>query len=111
MFHLDAAFGLMLVPGTQAVYGIVLSEVQKFLLVTVQMRLWSQGVLAIAYLNQDGIAEKAAFAPLNATSHEFWVGVRGVALGTTWEAGIIENTVHDANTADFGLFLGASQTF
>lgn len=111
MFHLDAAFGLVLVPGTYAVYGMVLSEVQKFLLVTLQMRLGSQAVLAIGYLNEDGRVERATFAPLNATSHEFMLGVRCVAFNATWEIGVIENTVHDANTADFGLFLGASRTF
>ena len=101
--------GIIYSPGTQLVYGMELSWVQKYLFAGLGLALSPHWRIVLQYLNQDGIVERAVYRPLNATTHEFALGVQWAprtALFWLFEFGIIENSIHDANTPDFGLHLG-----
>ena len=105
-FWLDAAFGLVMSPGEQQVYGLQLALLQKFLSVAVQWRPLASLAVVAQYLNQDGIAESCAARPLNQTTHEFALGIKVAPSGNERlliEAALLENSVHDANTPDFGM--------
>ncbi|RYF10750.1 MAG: DUF3187 family protein [Deltaproteobacteria bacterium] len=107
--RLDVALGggIVLSPGSQRVYGIELSWLQKYLFAGVGLTLSSAWRLVFQYLGQDGIAERASYRPMDNTTHEFALGVQWApASFYLVEAGLIENAIHDANTPDFGLHLG-----
>lgn len=103
-------YGLMLSPGIAPFYGMPMSEVQKFISLALVFRLAQNWLLSVQYLNQDGAIETAAYTPMERTTHEFGLGVKWAPWHNNayvLEAGLIENTVHDANTPDFGFSLGA----
>lgn len=107
--QLYVTYGLMLSPGIAHLYGMPLSEVQKFLSLATVFRLATHWTLSVQYLNQDGSVETADFVPMERTTHEFGLGVKWAPGATDrWvlQAGLIENTVHDANTPDFGFSFG-----
>lgn len=107
--HVFVAYGLMLSPTIAQIYGMPLSEVQKFLMLSVLFRVTQRVNLLCQYLNQDGIVEVADFSPMERTTHEFALGLQWAPWrrqNTLLELALIENTVHDANTPDFGFHLG-----
>jgi hypothetical protein len=102
-------YGLMLSPGTGRMYGMPLSEVQKLLMLAMVFRVATHWTISAQYLNQDGSVEGPNFSPLEQTTHEFGLGFKWApGADDRWivQAGLIENTVHDANTPDFGFTLG-----
>jgi hypothetical protein len=102
--HLGSVFS----PTHQYVYGMELSYLQKFALLGMGFELSPSVRLVLQYLNQDGAVERPVYAPLSATTHEFAVGAQWVPRALPRllvELGILENSIHDANTADFGLHL------
>lgn len=105
-FQLYAAMGLIVSPTVHHIYGMQLSQLQKFVLAAVEWRLARPLSIVFHYLNQDGTVELATYSPLNSTTHEFVLGVKwapGDTDNLLLELGVIENTVHDANTPDFGV--------
>ncbi len=111
MFHLDAAFGLVLVPGTYAVYGMVLSEVQKFLLVTLQVRLGSQGGAGPrpTSTRTAGWSGPPSRRSTRRRTNSWW-GCAGWRLRrTTWEMGVDrKHRARRQHSGFWALFLGAS---
>lgn len=108
--RLFVTYGLMLSPGIAPFYGMPMSEIQKFISLAVVFRPARDWSIAVQYLNQDGAIENALYTPMERTTHEFGLGAKWAPWHTdtyVLEAGLIENTVHDANTPDFGFSLGA----
>lgn len=102
-------YGLMLSPGIAPFYGMPMSEVQKFISLALVFRVGPDWSLVVQYLNQDGAIENALYTPMERTTHEFGLGAKWAPWHNNAyviEAGLIENTVHDANTPDFGFTLG-----
>lgn len=107
-FDLFAAGGAMLSPQASGLYGMPLSKLGKFLLVGAGLSLRPNLRLALHYLNQDGMVEAPRFWPMHLSTNEFVLGVKfgpRAFPAAVFELGIIENSVHDANTADFGVTL------
>lgn len=115
----DLAYGLIIAPRIAEFMGFHLNETRKFLFSALEFRLAARVHLVLQYLNQDGLVETLATAPLNQTTHEFALGVlidlgsrshsqKDTEQASVWllELGIIENGIHDANTPDFGFLLG-----
>lgn len=103
-----AAGGAILAAGAGTLYGMPLSGLGKFLLLGLNLRLRSNLRLALHYLNQDGMVEAPRFWPMHLSTNEFVLGVKWApraCRGWLFELGIIENSVHDANTPDFGVTL------
>ena len=106
--HLVAAWGLMIAPVPGHLYGMPLTPAHKFLLVGLTTALGARISLAAHYLNQDGIVTDAHFLPMHLSTNEFVLGVLWRPPGVRcalFELGLIENAIHDANTADFGVSL------
>jgi hypothetical protein len=97
-----SVFGL---GGRAALYGMPLASVDSFLLLGLTVQLHRRVQLAAHYLKQDGIVDAARFWPMHLSTHEFVLGLRyQKATGRSWlELGLIENSIHDANTPDFGV--------
>jgi hypothetical protein len=106
--HFYTAPGVMLAVGSGSLYGMPLASINKMLMVGLEARIARRASLVFHYLNQDGIVEDAHYLPMHLSTHEFVLGVKWQPfrrLPALWELGIIENSVHDANTPDFGATL------
>lgn len=103
-----AAGGVVLRPWARELYGMPVSGLGKFLLLGINVQLRRNLSLAAHYLTQDGMVETPRFWPMHLSTHEFVLGIKWLPQrlrGWIFEAGIIENSIHDANTPDFGITL------
>lgn len=106
--QLTAASGLMVSPRPGQLYGMPLTAVPKFFLLGLTAALGRRVAVAAHYLNQDGIVTDAHFLPMHLSTNEFVLGVLWRPPWTPralFELGLIENSIHDANTPDFGVSL------
>lgn len=106
-----AAGGVIIAPAPGRLYGMPLASISKFLMLGAAFRLHRDLRLVVHYLNQDGMAESPQFWPMHLSTNEFALGLKWApraARRWAWELGIIENSVHDANTPDFGVSLAMS---
>jgi hypothetical protein len=100
-----AAGGVMIAPNAGSLYGMPLAGLDKFLVLGLGLRLHERLRLALHYHNQDGIVEAPRFWPMHLSTNEFVLGLKWspkIWPQGAFELGIIENSVHDANTPDFG---------
>ncbi len=106
--HLFAAGGVTLSPVRRTLYGMPLASIGKFLLLGAGVHVRPNVALVLHWLIQDGMVETSRFFPMHLSTHEFVLGVKWAPRfwrGGMFELGIIENSVHDANTPDFGVTL------
>ena len=106
---LYAAAGVLVLLTADRVYSIELSRAQRFFMLGFELHLL-QGLNFVAtYVNQDGAARSPLYSPLNLPTHEFTAGLSWMPWqGGPWlfELGVLENAIHYANTADFGIHAG-----
>ncbi|MGE0432248.1 MAG: DUF3187 family protein [Planctomycetota bacterium] len=97
-------------PGSEQIYTVPVSNVQKFGLIGFELRISRQVTLMFHYLRHDGVAQSLSEHTLLAkSSNEFVGGVKWSPDGVgrvVLEAAFIENGVHESNVPDFGLHIG-----
>ena len=105
-----AVIGLVLSPGEELLMGVPTRHVQSVLLLGFEWRISPNLAFDFHFLRHDGVSKTDEFTPLDLAAHEFLVGFKwapGRTDDLVFELAVIENSIHDANTPDFGIHLAA----
>lgn len=105
---LFAAAGLTFNALPGKLYGMPIAALGKFVVVGLNLQVAATVAVALHYLGQDGMVDSANFWPMHLSTNEFVLGAKWLprwGRGWLFELGIIENSIHDANTPDFGVTL------
>ncbi len=101
--------GLLISPGQEVVLGIPTRAIQAFFFFGIEIWLERTVTLEFGYTLHEGVAKSTDFGALHKGAHEFALGFKwAVQDDVVIEFGIIENSVNDFNTPDFGVHLGLS---
>ncbi len=104
---LYATLGVLITTGQEVVLGIPTRAIQMFFFLGIEIWLERNVTFEFNYTLHDGVAQHEEFGALHKSAHEFALGFKwAVQEDVIIEFGIIENSVNDFNTPDFGVHLG-----
>jgi opacity protein-like surface antigen len=99
----------------QKIFGIPTEKFQVFLMLGLEYRVSENVTFVFHFLYQARASSDHAFRLLSLPTHEFVGGLKWAPGGThdRWivELGLIENSINDANTPDFGMHLALHHRF
>ncbi|MGE0432303.1 MAG: DUF3187 family protein [Planctomycetota bacterium] len=108
--QLFVVLGFIMSPGDDEALGIPTREFQTVFLIGFEWRIGVNVSFVFHFLRHDGVALPGNNEPLDLATHEFLGGFKwapGRTDNLVLEFGVIENSIHDANTPDFGFHLAA----